>query len=63
MVTQFIVLNPQQLHRNMAKKQDPKNRHTFSTLPEFDKAMKKIVAVPKEDVEKREKESRTPRVQ
>ncbi len=47
----------------MAKKQDPKNRHTFSALPEFDKAMKKIVAVPKEDVEKREKESRTPRVQ
>ncbi len=46
-------------HDDSAKK----GRHTFSTLPEFDKAMKKIVAVPKEDVEKREKESRTPRVQ
>ena len=44
-------------------KKEPQNRHSFSTLPEFDKAMKKLVAVPKEDVEKRDKESRTPRVQ
>ena len=42
---------------------DKSDRHSFSTLPEFGKAMKKIVAVPKEEVEKREKESRTPRVQ
>ena len=45
----------------MTKKKEPQNRHTFATLPEFDKAMKKIVTVPKEEVEKREKESRTPR--
>ena len=36
----------------MTKKKEPQNRHTFATLPEFDKAMKKIVAVPKEDVER-----------
>ncbi len=46
----------------MAKKSS-ENQHAFATFSEFDKAMKKIVAVPKEDVEKREKESRTPRVQ
>ncbi len=47
----------------MAKKSPANNRHTFSSLPEFDQAMKKIVAVPKEEVEKRDKESRPPRVQ
>lgn len=47
----------------MTKKKDPQKQHSFTALPEFDKAMKKIVAVPKEEVAKREKESRTPRVQ
>lgn len=47
----------------MSKKQIQQKPHSFTALPEFDKAMKKIVAVPKEDVEKREKDSRTPRVQ
>ncbi len=40
----------------------PSEPSHFTALPAFDKAMKKIVAVTKEDVEKREKEPRTPRI-
>ena len=43
----------------MKKTQEP---HKFAALSAFDEAMKKLAQVPKEDVEKREKATRTPRV-
>jgi hypothetical protein len=43
------------------KPQKRKKAHPFSGMPEFDQAMRRIAAVPKEQVEKLERESRTPR--
>jgi len=45
----------------LKKRQKPEKPHEFTKVPEFDQAMRKLVGVPKEDVEQREKESRTPR--
>jgi hypothetical protein len=35
--------------------------HEFTRIPEFDAAIRKIVKVPKEEIEKREQASKTPR--
>ena len=45
----------------MAERRKPKNRHPFSKITDFDRAMRKLVDVPKDDVERRERESKTPR--
>jgi hypothetical protein len=34
----------------------PKKRHPFTQIPEFDKAMRKLVKVPKEAVERAERD-------
>ena len=40
----------------MAKRQKPKKPHPFTQIPEFDKAMRKLVQVPKEVIERAEKD-------
>jgi len=34
----------------------PKKRHPFTQIPEFDKAMRKLVKVPKEAIERAQRE-------
>lgn len=46
----------------MKKTQKQQSQHKFAELPGFDEAMRKLAQVPKEDVEKREAATRTPRV-
>lgn len=45
----------------MKKSQGRPASHEFSKLPEFDQAIRKLVKVPKEAVEERERQARTPR--
>jgi hypothetical protein len=47
--------NRKNLDRTMAKKQKStdRKRHEFAALPEFDRAMRKLVNVPKEVVSKK----------
>ena len=45
----------------MKKAQNLRDQHRFAELSAFDHTMQKLAQVPKEDVEKREKASRTPR--
>lgn len=44
----------------MKKTQKQQGQHKFTDLPEFNEAIRKLIQVPKEDVEKLEKASRTP---
>ena len=46
---------------SLTKAKTPQKTHEFTNVPEFDKAMRKLVQVDPEAVRKREEESRTPR--
>ena len=52
---------PSWLDYRMKKQTEQDRQHNFSKLPAFDEAMRKLIQVPKEDVEKREAAERTPR--
>lgn len=41
----------------VSKTPDPKTRHPFTQIPEFHDAMRRITAVSKEEIERREREA------